>query len=495
MSATSSPRVRTYGGWRRSRGIGLLGLGAGATMVVLSSAVAVLIAAAVSLKAGALLAVPAAVVITLTVARFDGIPITHLGLRRARWWYARARGWHRLRGGVLVDHPRAWDLPGVLAPTQLLEAEDGRGGTFGVVWDRRTGMLTATIRCAASSTWLVATEEADGWVSNWHQWMASLGHATLVHHVAVTVDTAPEAGATLADQVNGRIRPGAPADAVQFMKDLVARSPRAAADVDTWVSVTFDPSRAGERLETLADQTAEVSRLLDGFASSLAECGVSVLGRASAVELAAIVRTAFDPASRGEVDRIASNGDPDGMLTWADAGPVAAEESWDRYRHDSGLSVTWAWREAPRQRVTSQVLTRLLGPSRHPKRVTVLYRPLGSGDAARVLESQVNAAQFREHYRRSQGRDETARDRADREQAVQAAREEASGAGVVLLSLYATVTVEDDADLAAAAANVEAAADAAKVRLRRLYGAQAAGFACTLPVGLYPPALTGKQLR
>jgi len=168
-----------------------------------------------------------------------------------------------------------------------------------------------------------------------------------------------------------------------------------------------------------------------------------------------------------------------------EAGPVGAVESWDSYRHDGAFSVTWGWHEPPRQRVTSGVLARMLSPSRFTKRVTLVYRPLPAGEAARVLEAQVNAAAFRDAYRRAQRRDETARDVADRAQAQRAAAEEAQGAGVVVMSLYVTATVTDQAALSAAAADVESRADQAKIRLRRLYGAQASGFAATLPVGLH----------
>lgn len=489
--------ARTYGGWRRTRGIGLFGLGAGATLVVMTCIVLPLIALGFSVAAGIATALPCAAIAGLTFARWDDIPLSHVVLRQIRWWWAATRGYTSLRAGVVVDHPRAWQLPGALAPTRLATVEDGRGGHFGVVWDQRSGLLTSTLRCASTSTWLVDGTEADAWVSNWHSWLASRGFDPLVAWAAVTVDTAPEPGSTLADNVHARLVDDAPGDVTQLMHELVTRSPAAAADVDTRVSITFDPARAAERLPTIAEQTAEVSRTLNGMESALAECGVSVLGRATDYELAGIVRTAFDPASRGEVNRLidGATGDPASLLSWSDAGPVAAEETWDAYRHDSGLSVTWSWHEAPRQQVTSNVLTRLLSPGRFPKRVTMLYRPMSAGAAARLLEDQVNAAAFREAYRRTQGRDATARDQADREQAISAAREEALGAGVVLMSLYVTVTVTDSAELPAAVADVEARADQSKVRLRRMYGSQAAGFAVTLPAGVYPPHLSKRGLR
>ena len=94
------------------------------------------------------------------------------------------------------------------------------------------------------------------------------------------------------------------------------------------------------------------------------------------------------PRARGEVDRLLASPleQRETLLDWTDAGPLAAEESWDRYRHDSGVSVSWGWHEPPRQQVTSGVLTRLLSPGRYGKRVTILYRALSAGESARILE-------------------------------------------------------------------------------------------------------------
>lgn len=464
--------------------MGLWGLGPGSTVVVLACALAPLMLAAGSIRHGAIAVPPAAAITALTLTRIAGVPLGHVAYRRVRWTIGTVRGDRNLRTGASVPHEQAWQLPGPLADTELISAHDGRGDQFGLVHDRRTGALTATLRCAASSTWLVDGRDADGWVSNWHSWLASLGYLPCVRAVAVTVDTAPEPGTTLRDSVLGRVRPTSPADARVLVRQLVERSPGAAADVETRVSITFDPSAGPARAAELGERAKDVSRQLSGLESQLGSCGVVVLGRATQRQLASMLRIAYDPASRGDVDRALATGSD--LLSWGEAGPVAASEAWDSYRHDSGVSVTWGWHEAPRQHVTSDVLARLLSPGRFPKRVTLMYRPLSAGDAARVLEGQVNAAAFRDAYRRAQKRDETARDAADGEQARRAAREEAMGAGVVLLSLYATVTVPHESQLPEAVADVESRADQCKIRLRRLYGGQAAGFATTLPVGICP---------
>ena len=153
------------------------------------------------------------------------------------------------------------------------------------------------------------------------------------------------------------------------------------------------------------------------------------------------------------------------------------------------LAPEWAWSEAPRQNVTADVLARLAAPGRHPKRVSLQYRPFPAAEATRVLESEVNAAQFRAVYKHRTGRDETARDSYDQARARQAAAEEAAGAGVCLVSLYVTVTVTSDAELPRAAAETEAAAESSKIRMRRMTYSQAAGWATTLPCGICPAEL------
>ena len=487
---TRSPR--DYGGWRRRRGIGLFGLGAAGTLAVLAALLALIITATADARAVLYVAPPVLAAGGLGLARIGGEPLALAAVRRARWQYGSARNYTRYRAAVVAEHAPAFRMPGVLAPLTLLSAEDGAGGRYGIVLDRRTGLMTATLRVIPASTWLADRDDADAWVANWGGWLASLGFLPAVRWVTVTVDTAPEPGTALADAVAAALDPSAPPAARQIMGQLAALAPAAAADVDTRVSITFDPRRSPAAPAGMTAAAAEVGRVMHGLESALGTCGVTVLGRATAAELAGIVRTAFDPAARGEVNRILAPPRPAPgaeVLGWADAGPVGAEEEAGCYRHDSGISVTWAWQEAPRQNVTADVLARLVAPGRYPKRVSLQYRPFPAAEATRMLESEVNAARFRAVYKRRTGRDETARDSYDQARARQAAAEEAAGAGVCLVSLYVTVTVTSDAELPRAAAETEAAAESSKIRMRRMTYSQAAGWAATLPCGICPAEL------
>ena len=429
------------------------------------------------------------------MARWDGVSLLETVVVRVRWWLSTTRGHTSYRAGVMVAGAHAWGLPGVLAPTRLLSVPD-RGGDFGVVHNPRTRTMTVTLRCAATSTWLADPDEGSAWVASWGALLASLGHHPRLHHVAVTVDSAPDPGTRLADHIAARILPHAPAPAVRILRQLVDAAPAASADVDTRVVDHLPPPpppATPTRNRPRRRHWMRSARALPGLDDALGGCGLTVLGRASAADLIGIVRTAFDPAMRGDVDRMLHLRGGTALAQWLDwdcAGPVAAEEHLDRYVHDSGVSVSWAWHEAPRQQVHADVLARLLAPGHHPKRVSLLYRPLPAGQAARTVEAEVNAAAFRAAYHRAQRRDESARDTTDRHRAQRAALEEATGAGVGFASLFVTVTVTDPAELPRAVADIQARADMAKIRLRRAYASQASAFAVTLPAGVFPPHLS-----
>nr|WP_232323951.1 SCO6880 family protein [Catenuloplanes japonicus] len=474
--------------------MGLLGLGLAQTVVVV--AVMTMTAAAGAVGSPLLLAVlagPAVLLAALTVLRWDGVPLGAGLVRRLRWSWGVTRGYTVYRSGLWAAHPHAWQLPGVLADTDLLDVPSARGGAFGVVRDGRSGRLTATLRVAASSTWLAETAQAQAWVANWGGWLSGLGYQPAIRWIAVTVRTGPTSGRRLAGYITGRTAPGAPASARRLLQHLVDDVAGNDAAVETHVSVTLDPSRSRPRPRTTADALADADRLLSGLEDALGACGLTVLGRADAPRLATTVRAAYNPAV--PLDDILTDTEEDQNLDWGTAGPVAAEEEYGCYRHDGGWSVSWAWHEAPRTEVHAEVLARLLAPGPYPLRVALIYRPVPAGEAAHLVEQEVNAAVFRDAMRTVSRRDENARERADRARALRTAREEAAGAGVGLMSLFATITVTDRDQLPAAVAEVETRAEASRVRLRRAWAGQAAGFAVTLPCGICPPQLAAEWPR
>lgn len=86
-------------------------------------------------------------------------------------------------------------------------------------------------------------------------------------------------------------------------------------------------------------------------------------------------------------------------------------------------------------------------------------------------------------WRQRTGRLESPEERLEYERAMAQDRARAEGAGLVRYSGYYAVTVMDPAALDREVAEAEAAASAAHMDIRRLWGAQAAGFvAACLPL-------------
>jgi hypothetical protein len=482
---SSGPRL--YGNWRAERGWGVGSLSTSATVVVFLAVLAPVLAVSVVPYAAVPLAGLGIVVVIAVAVRIGGVTIAEVVVRRVRFIRARRAGWTELGGGVFIEHPRAHDLPGVLAPLVPLDVDDGRGGRHSLLWNRRTGTLSVVLRCSPIGLDLADADQVDEWIASWGALLADLGYQPLVQHVAVTIDTAPTGGTTMRDYLSTAMAPQAPPLARTVLEELVALTPGTAAEVDARFTITMDPNRANPKPPDLLAAVVDVGRWLPGIENALATCGVAVLGRATTGWLTGRIRAAFDPVARPEIARLDEQA---AALAWAEAGPVAAAENWETYRHDSGTSVSWALREAPRQAVAARVLAPLLTPGPYPRRVSWLYEPYPADQAAAKVEAEVTSGQIRRAWAARTRRDETQRERDDRARALQSAREEAAGAGVGRFTVYITTTVLDPGDLPPAVADVEQRAGQAKLRLRRLRGAQAAGFAAALGIGINPATVS-----
>lgn len=484
---SGEPTRPTFGGWVRPRspGLGPLGLVPTAAVFV-GLVVALLTAMLAGLGPAVVVVAVAAVGVGVTVTAPGGQSVGTRLVVRAGWWRTRAGREHQYRGGPFAPSGTGgYPLPGVLAGTVVLPCVDGYGTTCAVVFDRGSGLFTVVFRCRADGPSLVDTDTVNTWVANWGgPGLAGFAHEPGLVGVAVVVDTARDPGSWLAADVAGHADPAAPAIAAAVMAEVVASFPAASAENTAYVAVSYTATGAARRARKPADVVVEIARRLPGLADVLRAAGGGTVDALGETDLAELVRVAYDPGCALALAE--ARLDPAGSgLGWAEAGPAAAQEGWDAYRHDSGRSVTWAMTEAPHGLVHADVLTELLGP--HPeflrKRVALLFRPHSPARASTIAETDVQTAAFTATG--TKGR--VTAGAASRVAATQrAAAEVAEGAGMTRFAVLVTVTVTPDADVETAAATLENLAGAARLRLRRVTGAQAAGFAATLPVGFLP---------
>jgi hypothetical protein len=498
----SATPIRTYGGWRRpaSPGLGTLTLlpTAGVFLAATGSIVAML---AGGPAAGLLtVGICAVLVLPLTLRIADRPAWRELALRWA-WWRTRRTGATLYRSGLLAPlredggAGEASDgghrLPGLLARSRVWLARDSYSRPFALVEHPFANQWTVVLAVNPNAGALISGEERDVRVAQWDRWLAGLSREPGIDQVAVVLDQMPDPGRVLQVAVEAGLAPCAPPFALEVMRDAARHLPTGGTEITAHVAITFSGRelRASRSSDQTGDQAAEraaveIGTRLPGLSRALVATGSGEGRPLTPQALAARVRGWYDPAVQIPLAEAEARAEDPG-ISWDDAGPVAAQEAWSHYRHDSGLSRTFEMVAPPRGAVVDSVLLPLTAPMSgvRRKRVTLLYRPLDAAIAPATLDRQVRAAINRAGRRRNLVH---AHDSAEVRAAVQAAQEEATGAGVTNLALLVTVTVAAEHELRQASETVTRAGRQAQLRLRPVHGAQAAAFAIGLGVGLVP---------
>lgn len=479
MSAAAEPAAvahqRTYGNWRLGQRAGLLGLGPLATaaaMVLVTVSIGLL---AVSVTVAVVFAGVGTLALAPLAVRINGRTGLQALAARVAWWLGRSGRQHMYFSGVASPVSDTNRLPGILAKSQLYEVETGRAGKVAVVVIPQTRHYTVTLRCAPEGSELVDQHVIDGRIARLAGWLSSLCREPMLVQAQVTVETIPDPGTALANEVGSTMRAEAPELARQVLEEVVATYPAGSAKVDTLVSLTFCPPVT--RRWSAEEMCREVAARLPHLHAGLIGAGGEAIMPLNADALMRIVRGAYDPAAIVDLER-----DTDVELDWSQVGPVAAREAWDHYRHDSGVSRTWGMTEAPRGAIFSHIFSRLTDPDAAflRKRATIVYRPYRPAEAARLVESDKRDARFTASKRARP----TARDLVDLGAAEQAAEEEATGAGMVRFTVLVTATVRSVEELDDANGIIKSRAGEARLSVRPMYGCQAAAFAAGLPTGV-----------
>ncbi|WP_245936438.1 PrgI family protein [Streptomyces cahuitamycinicus] len=479
MTAHEVPSALMVDGFRARRSFGFGGLSRGATMI-----------AAAVLTADGLIAtqMPLSLLVTLPVTgAFFGLAAARRHGMSALAYYWAKFAWKRASRydatsyrRLLLPHPYALDLPGVGASSTLIKAHDPTTGrAVGVVHDRATGYMTVTTLLAPGGSLMAPTAAVQSSLRTWSAVLDAMSTDEQVKGASVTIQITPGAGEALGDDVKARKDPNAPQLAKQVIDELVRTTPHATASVAPWMSVTVDPNASANPPADLAEQVAEALRVVDSL--DLSGTGTDIERRATDVDLRRIVRSAYDPEVFNARDREFEE------LSWSECGPQAADDDWETYAHDGGVSVSWVLREMPRRPIPYSVLLPLLAPGRYQRRITIAYRVLDPLEGEAVLEREISHAHQRAQATAEvKGRAKYSQ-RADAQRAEKAAAQVAAGAQVVDWTLMVTATARSTADLPAARQELARAVKATRgIRMRSAYGAQAAVFAAGLPIGYNP---------
>lgn len=474
------PGSSDFGNWQKAANIGLFGmnpvvsfaglvlvLGAGGMMMFLGP-----LPALVYLVIAAMLYVPLAV-------KIEGKSVFARLVRRISFLLARRRRETAYLGGPLSPQPQGrLRLPGLLAASRLYSAHDAYGDEFAFLRIPLTNSYPVIVRANADGDALVDPATIDTMINTWSGFLQITPQWPDLKALSVTIESVPDPGHKISSEIDrmrteGEVSPFTE----QVFGELRDAAGVGSAAQHTWMSLVFDGGR-GKDKRGVEDMATEIGTQLPDIIGALAGTGAGAAAAMRPTEVAETAWAAFHPQEASDLD------DTQGAmeLDWESAGPAAAQELWDRYKHDSGVSVSWVMEGAPRGAVKETVLKRLLEPHPHlpRKRVTIYYRPLDPAGAAQWADRQRNVVATN-HGQRAAARENSTT------QAESNARDEARGASVLRFAVITTVTVTDEEQLRRAIKAVRNLHAGSRLVMARAYGQQAAAFSAGLGLGVLLP--------
>lgn len=416
-----------------------------------------------------------------------------LGVGRGRRWRDPAPAAGRLggatpRGGLhragrasaaaAATSPRPAGRAGCFGPIEL-ESFGSGASPMGVVRDRERGTWTAVVSVVGGGFALLGPDERRERVAAWSRLLAAIAReGTVVHRLQWIERCIPDDGVALrahfersASGGGGAGDDGAAAARNSYGR-LLELAGHGAVRHEHYVSVTVrEPRTAGlgprrrpatATLEQLAHEATALQR-------ALRQAGVSVEGILGEEALAATIAAAFDP----EPAALA------GRPPW----PEGYDVEWDHFRAGATVHASYWVAEWPRTEVSDDFLVPLLTSAAARRTFSVTLAPVPPLTASRHAEHARTTGVADAEVRRRHGFAVTARARQEHEAVLRRESELAAGHASYRFSGYLTVTERDPDGLARACEAVERVAAGCQLDLRRLYGAQDAGFLATLPVG------------
>ncbi|QMU79018.1 hypothetical protein GXW83_28240 [Streptacidiphilus sp. PB12-B1b] len=482
--AASSPAAVKFP-HRSKRGL-LLGLTA--PQLLLAALSGLLLFAVVATRG-----IPAALVLTpfwaalalAVFARYRSRSLPDLAPVYARYLLRRARGqllWlarpsqRPVREGLL-------HLPGTAASLRVVTAPDRR---YAAVHNPHTGTLTAVVKVSSRAFALLDSDTQNGNVAGWGRALAALARTGHVARIQVIERTVPDSGDGLRRYWAEHGNPDAPV-AGKIYDDLVRTAGPAAAPHEAYIAVALD-TRAARRLINqagggLTGAFSVLAQLTSALDQAARTAGLTPGGWLSAGEIAAVVRTAYDPKALAALTGWSATGRP--TAAPAAAGPVVVVEKADHIATDSAVHATYWVEDWPRTETSAGFLHPLLFTAGSRRTLSLSYQPKSLDAALRDVQRKKAGVIADAAERARRGRVESEADSIEYQDIKLRERQLIAGHADVALTGLLTVSADTEDQLRASCAAVETAAVGAQVDLRPLTWQQGEAFtAAALPLAL-----------
>lgn len=470
---------------RSHRGL-LLGL-SGPQLV--AAGIATCVAFATMMTAGLLAAVALSplwgLFATVVWVRIAGMPVTDWVPILAGYAWRRMRGQLRwlARPSTRAAREGLLHLPGAAASSKVFTAPSGR---LAAVHDPHQRTLTAIVRVAASAFVLLDPASQSAHVQGWGRTLAALSRTGHLRAIQVLERTVPDAGDALTRHWTTHGNHTAPV-ASEVYADLITAAGPAAAPHEVYIALALDIPAARRPISQAGGGIAGAFTVLDQlsrtFTQAARQAGITPVGWLHAPEIAAVLRSAYDPEALPAMQRWSPG--PHAEVSPSASGPVVQIESPDTVRTDTAVHVTYWVHNWPRTEVHPSFLHEVLFAAGVRRVLSLHYRPSSVDAALRDVQRRKSSLLADIADRQRRGRVDSEAHSMEWADIIQREQQLVSGHTDVGLTGLITVSANDSDELAAACAQIETAAATAQVDIRRLWYRQAAAFtASALPLAL-----------
>ncbi|MFF1272350.1 SCO6880 family protein [Streptomyces marokkonensis] len=368
-------------------------------------------------------------------------------------------------------------LPGTAASLKVVTPGDSANGAA-AVHDPHRQTLTAIARVSSRAFALLDPATQNHNVGSWGRALAGIARTGHIATVQVLERTVPDSGDTLTRHWAQNGQPQTPV-AGQIYSELVASAGPAAAPHETYLAISLDLKAARRLISQAGGGLPGAFTVMEQTTASIAQAarnaGLMVTGWLTAREIAAVIRTAYDPGALAALQQWSDTGraeaDP------AAAGPVVQVEEYDRLATDSARHATYWVENWPRTETNAGFMHGLMFTAGVRRSLSLIYVPQGLESALRDVQRKKAAIIADANERARRGQVDSEEDSVEYADVKTRERQLIAGHADVALTGLVTVTAETDALLDAACAQIETHAVTSGVDLRRLNYQQPDAFA------------------
>lgn len=441
-----------------------------------------------------LAAIPLVLGTAASFARIGGVPAWEwlpvlagwawMRVGRGRRWFARLPLIPDADGGPT-------SLPPCLAGRSIVEVAWRGRGRLGAVRDEVRHTLTAAIRVTGASFMVQARGEQERLLAGWgdllNQFAVERGAVT---HLAWSDLAAPSGLDEHRAWLAAAASETAHADAAASYRELLSDVARAASTHDVVVTITVARDRLGRQRGAGADPDSPLTRVLgssvDALLRGARSAGLAAGEPLSAAELQRTLRTRIDPAAAQPTEIGGRLVERLGLVSAANAGPMALEVGWHHLHIDGAYHRTYQVASWPRLPVAPTWLEPFLAAGGVTRTMTVVFCPVSAYASRRRIERDLVKLESDAATKEDKGRRVDARHRRatqsllERESELVAGFAEMGYAALISVNAPSLEVLDEHGEIVCQLARE------AGMELRSLDGRQDLAWAAALPLGLAP---------